>query len=112
MEVMNTAKENSTSPQRPAPEHAPWQGNVGEDLEEENKEIPPVARNVLAVGGEQAASHPSASHFGVGCKGRGLFAIGRYNISSCREEGQFLQGLQAFLPKVGANLPRQLDTSR
>jgi len=39
MQVMNTTRENGNAPQHPAPEHAPWQGNPGEDLEEENEEI-------------------------------------------------------------------------
>lgn len=112
---MNTTKENSNSPQHPLPEHAPWQGNLGEDLEEENEEISPGGAPFLlpvqGAGGGQGAPHPLALRFGVGCEGRGLFAIRGYNIPSCREEGQFLQVFQAFLPQAGADSPRQLDTS-
>lgn len=54
---------------------------------------------------------PQHQIFGVGWEAHGLFAIRRYNISSCREEGQFPQGFRAFLPKAGASSPRQLDTS-
>lgn len=115
MEVMNTTKENSNSPQHPAPEHAPWQGNLGEDLEEENEEISPGGApfllSVQGVGCGQGAPHPLAMWFGVGCEGHGLFAIRGYKIPSHREEGQFLQVFQAFLSQAGADSPRQLDTS-
>lgn len=82
-------------------------GKSGGNLEEENEQIypggTPFLLPVQGAGGGEAAEHPAASWFGVGCEDHGFFAIRHYNIFSCWEEGQFLQGSQAFLPKSRAN---------
>lgn len=80
MEVMNTPKENSKSPQHPAPQHVPWQGKLGKGLK--RKALQGLCSQ---QGGGQVALHPSAANFGVCCKGHGLFAARQTSCPAVRK---------------------------
>lgn len=106
MEVMNTPKENSNSPQHPAPQHGLWQGEMGKGLEEES-----IARSVPTAGVWTSSTASLSIRFGVCCEGRGLFAVrqtscsvtgkGVCRISSPRQEENHpssqIQGTGTFL---------------
>lgn len=80
MEVMSAPKEKSDSPQHPAPQHVPWQGEMGKSLEEES-----MARSVLTAGVWTSSTASLSIKFGVDCEGCGLFAVRQTSCPATRK---------------------------
>lgn len=108
MEVMNTMQENSNGPQHPAPEHAPWRGNLGEIWRRKMRRFILVELPFCCLckerGVEKQQSIPR--HRGLGLVARTMVCLQEGNVTSlpAGRKGGFYR-----VPKPSSPSPEQID---